>query len=178
VIKLLGDSLTVGSLRYSAGVFAGYSFEADARGGRTTPGGAWVLNNGGLHLDGATKLVIVALGTNDTYTTCYRELAEHVTSVILARAPQAKVVWVGPAVRSPAMAAVRSDLAAWADGGRRFFLDWELWLSAHPEWKASDGVHNTQEGYHNRSLIVEDYARQVLGRGLECPRASPDGLCG
>ena len=155
-VKMLGDSLTYGAALYGdiATAFSGYDLEVNGQSSRATPGGAWLVDQGALHLDASTAAVVVALGTNDRYTTCYGQLAEHVTRSILTAAPNARVMWLGPGQWSTAMTSVRSDLARWHDGGRRVFVDWDPYVKAKPGWVSSDGVHLTTEGYRQRNLVV------------------------
>ena len=166
MVKVLGDSLTVGGYLYGSidTVFSGYDLEVNAQGGRTTPGGAWLVDNGALRLGDDPAVVVIALGTNDAYTTCYGGLVEHVTQSVLRVAPDAKVLWVGPAQWSAAMAPIRADLVAWHDGDRRVFLDWDPYVRSYPAWLASDGVHLTADGYWQRNLVVEGEVSALLAQ--------------
>lgn len=167
IVKMLGDSLTYGAALYGniATAFSGYDLEVSGQSSRATPGGAWLVDQGALHLDANTAVAVVALGTNDVSTTCYGRLAEHVTQSILSDAPNAKVLWLGPGQWTAAMTRIRSDLAAWHDGSRRVYVDWEPYVSANPGWLASDRVHLTTEGYRQRNLLVVREIAAMLAEG-------------
>ncbi|MDQ1426432.1 MAG: hypothetical protein QOD72_3930, partial [Acidimicrobiaceae bacterium] len=163
-VSMVGDSLTVGSLRYQAKAFAASGWEGSAidaygsRGIRTKV--ARDPHTGLTAVDalrashGDTELWVVALGTNDAgiyKSSRYQSLIEQMLDRI---GDDHRVTWVNIYLpRAMSRQQAWNDALATVAAGRPDQLaiyDWATLAAQHPSWLSSDHVHYVATGYDHR----------------------------
>lgn len=175
-VSVVGDSLTIGTLRYQAKAFtaAGWaSSTVDAHGSRgvrtklrSDPHTGLTAVDAIRSKAGEADVWVIALGTNDAglYSNAkqadvIRQMADHIGA-------GRKILWVN---------VYRADLGRRQDvwnttladvAGERpddmFVFDWATLAEQNRKWMAADQVHCTAKGYENRSTAIAVASRQIV----------------
>lgn len=165
-VYIEGDSLTVGTMPYLKGAFAGRDFDVDAVEGRTLAQGIKRLDRDP-EADAADTW-IVALGTNDSPGPAFTQQVNKVKQMAGSRTVVMLTVAGIPAA-DQINAALRS-----ADTGEGKFtlVDFATQVKANPSYLAADGIHLTPAGYEWRAKL---YADTVGSQQVEqtCNSADP-----
>ena len=161
-VAVIGDSLTVGASPGLRAFLSDVNLRLDARVSRPTLEG--------VQAAASTKatvadIVVVALGSNDSCAEA--DCRRRVDAVLAAVGSKATVVWMPPTTFRPSMTAMRAAVSAAAkqSGGRVGVLDFQPYVDDHPEVKASDGIHNTADGYRLRAQVIADEVHRLLAAG-------------
>lgn len=160
-VVAVGDSLMVGTQTNLEKLADRHGFDlaVSAVSGRQIPEALPDLEA----LTPGADVVVIALGTNDANVGVDdAEAAARIEVAVDAVAGDAPVLWVnvhrpagGPgADAAAAFNAVLDEVAA-ADP-RLEVLDWDAYAATRPELMEADGIHNTVEGYVERSRWLRD----------------------
>lgn len=157
----VGDSLMVGT-RPNLEKLAdrhGFDLTVSAVSGRQIPAALPDLEA----LTPGADVVVIALGTNDANVGVDdAEAAARIEAAVDAVAGDAPVLWVN--VHRPAglpgadaASAFNGVLDEVAEADPRLdVLDWDAYAAERPELMEADGIHNTVEGYVERSRWLRD----------------------
>jgi lysophospholipase L1-like esterase len=144
-----GDSLTVGVATYLSGLLSlvGRPLTVDAQVGRTTAEGITMLSTRTSEIGGT---LVVALGTNDDPDPA--AFAARIDQVMIVASGR-RVIWVTVA-RAGWDRLDDALLAAPSRWANLEVIDWRPVIAAHPDLRASDGIHLTLEGYQLRAEFI------------------------
>jgi hypothetical protein len=188
-VGVIGDSLTYAYLNELPGLFAEQGFgpiRADGLSSRHIELTSATIPSGQEALRAAraagfdSPLWVIALGTNDLgfdATTMERQIERMLDAIGTDR----RTVWVNVWASKYPTSSTRFNDALARVATRRPELtvaDWASVLQQHPEWFASDGVHNTLAGAKARNrFLVDAAAAAVASRRVEAAPVAltPDG---
>jgi len=167
-VFVVGDSLTVGCLDFftEAAARVGFEFDASAEIGREIPDGVTELQTN----SPGRRLVVIALGTNDSTAGAKDEELIGRIDAALAAVPKAvPIVWVPP-YRDPKTASGKvadrfNQLVRQAATrrGNVLVVDWVGFVKQDPKIMDSDRIHLTDAGYQKRA----DWLARVIKAQLD-----------
>lgn len=161
-VVVVGDSLMVGTGTNLAKLAErhGFDLETSAVPGRQIPESLDAVRD----LAPGADVLVVGLGTNDANQPDVdgTEAARRIDDLLAAAPPDVPLLWVNvylpPGTAAGEAAEVFNEaLDEAAAGDRRVqVLDWNAYVMAHPDVMAPDGVHQTVDGYVERSRWLRD----------------------
>jgi lysophospholipase L1-like esterase len=181
-ISMVGDSLTVGTMRYQAQDFAAVGWSQStidayvSRGVRTKvrkDEHTGITAVDAIRRDsGDTDSWIVGLGTNDAVLYSKHRQAEVIGEMMSHIGRGHRVLWINVYMpdRKPlqdAWNAALEDMALNRDD--MTVLDWASLVADNKHWMAKDGLHCSPTGYQQRSLVVGEASKLLLPSGAVRP---------
>jgi lysophospholipase L1-like esterase len=183
-VAVIGDSLTLGTLRYQADAFSAVGWPQatiDAHGSRGVRTKNKTDRYTGLTAvdairteSGEPDVWVIALGTNDSgiypneqHPAIVRMMMDHLGAghrVLWANIyrPDAKARQASWNNALATVAAERPD--------ELFVFDWALLAAENKRWLAKDGVHCTAKGYEHRATAIAAAARHIAPIVHAAPR--------
>lgn len=179
---MVGDSLTVGTMRYQAQDFAAVGWSQStidayvSRGVRTkvrADAHTGITAVDAIRKDdGDTEAWIVGLGTNDAVIYSKSKHADVIAEMMDHIGRGHRVLWIN--VFIPDRRSVQDSWNAALEETARnrddmSVLDWASLVARHKQWIAKDGLHCSSSGYEQRSLVVGEASKVLLPTGSAHP---------
>lgn len=174
-VAVIGDSLTIGTLRYQADAFASAGWAhstVDAHGSRGVRTKLQSDRYTGLTAvdairakSGDCDVWVIALGTNDAGIYPNAKQADVVQQMVDRIGARHKILWVNvyrPDLgrRQDTWNATLADVAD-EQPDAMFVFDWAALATENPHWLANDKVHCTAKGYEHRATAIAVATRQI-----------------
>jgi lysophospholipase L1-like esterase len=172
-VAVVGDSLMVGvadELKADAAT-NGFDVDISAVVGREIPAALADLSEAA-----TADLVVVGLGTNDAAHAGFTRASADalIAQALAALSPTTPVLWVNVYRRASGTVGANArvfDEALTAVAATRpalRVLDWAGFVAQHPKVIAGDGIHCTDDGYHQRAEWLDDaITGQLVALGFQ-----------
>jgi lysophospholipase L1-like esterase len=182
-ISMIGDSLTVGTMRYQSEDLAAAGWSQPtidayvSRGVRTkVRADAYTGINAVDAIrkrTGDTDAWIVGLGTNDAVIYSKSKHIEVIGEMMDHIGRGHRVMWINVYLRDRRSLQESWNTALEEMAGNRAdmtVLDWAAVVARNKHWLAKDGLHCSPAGYEQRSLIVGEASKVLLPKGTVSTR--------